>query len=133
MKRPIRWEKVFWHGKNVGLLKSDRTEFLSVRNKCHFFRKFNGFGISKELLMHLENMGVLKIKIVYLKDENKIEVWKTYLNIFFRKGILYQNGSDVQLILPREYWRVENEPEKEIVRESAEVGSSESLRVNNLD
>jgi|PlaIllAssembly_1097288.scaffolds.fasta_scaffold00014_15 hypothetical protein len=63
--------------------------YYTHRNKYHFFRKYNGFGISDDILNELKELGVIWIVIVYngIEGERKfrfklkqyLESYKVYL------------------------------------------------------
>jgi hypothetical protein len=90
---------IFKNGSLIGLIRKDRV-YISHRNKNHWFRKYNGFGISASVLEELRKYEVQLIKIVYTKTDKTQEVYITQLTNFYEKGIIYKDGfNDYQRIL----------------------------------
>jgi len=78
--------------------------FYRVCEPQHFFRKFNGFAVSKDLLDHLikENPTITKVVIEYRGKEKTIH-FVSELKTWFDKGKDYYRWNDVQLVLSKEF------------------------------
>lgn len=86
-------------GKVVGILREDKT-YISRRNEKHYFRKFQGFGISYSVIEKLLNMRCSKVIIIYEKN-NKEEKYETSLFNFINYGETWKDlEGDFQKILP---------------------------------
>lgn len=96
-------------GKLIGTLKKDGV-YVSFRTPEHYFRKYNGFGISTSILINLKRAGCKKILIIYQETPETQIKYSTYPNRFLEKGIIYKDGKrDYQRILPLTYFNKENE------------------------
>ena len=92
-------KKLFFRQKMVGELREDGV-FITKRSPEHFFRKYNGFGCSYDLLVNIKKQGCNRIVILYERGEqtSKLEV---KINKFFEEGFVYRDGElDFQRILP---------------------------------
>jgi len=91
-------------GKQTGILRDDNV-YISYRYPKHYFRKYNGFGITLSLLKKLIETGCKKIVIIYRYD---IGVWIKYTvmpKTWFDKGITYQyEDKELQSILNIKYF-----------------------------
>ena len=93
-EKPVRLR-----GKTVGVIKPDRT-YISHRNKNHFFRKYNGFGLSAGVIEILKKYDVDIVKIIYTKVDGTQEVYITNLDKFYKFGVIYRDSViDYQRIL----------------------------------
>ncbi len=103
----MRYDKPLkFRGKVVGIIKRNRT-YVSHRNKNHWFRKFNGFGMSGTILTELRKHDVDIIKIIYTKVDGTQEVWKTTVANFYENGVYWKDlEMDYQKILNQKYWKV---------------------------
>ena len=67
--------------KPIGTIKFNT--FITWRHEQHIMRQFNAFGISKNLLDFLDQMGIKLVKIIYLSGEQRkvyTEDIKSFLN-----------------------------------------------------
>ena len=97
--RLVKDKTIMLRGRIVGTIKKDRT-YISHRNKEHFFRKYNGFGLSAGVIETLKKYDVEVVKIIYTKVDNTQEIFITPLNMFFEHGVIYRDGvTDYQRIL----------------------------------
>ena len=89
----------------IGKLREDGRILVKFCDKRHYFVKYRGFGMNKELLDKLIERGLIQIKIRYKKTNNKIEEYKVAAKVWQREGILHQNEIepyDWQYILPKD-------------------------------
>jgi len=87
----------------AGTLRKDKT-YVTYRNKDHFFRKFEGFGISTKLLMELRRQGCRKIIIVYDIGEKQI-LYEVHPDTFLSTGIIWKfRQADYQRVLSLIYF-----------------------------
>lgn len=98
MTRLQRNKPIYKYGSLIGMIRTDRV-YITFRNKDHWFKKYNGFGISFSVLDELKNYDVVLIKIIYTKQDNTQEVYITELNKFFEEGLVYCDNGDFQRIL----------------------------------
>ena len=97
---------ITFRGKVVGIIKMDRT-YISHRNKTHWFRKFNGFGMSATILKELRDYDVETIKVIYTKVDGTQEVWIATVNDFYEHGSIWKDLElDYQRVLNQKYWQV---------------------------
>ncbi|MFW5852807.1 MAG: hypothetical protein ACOCUR_02150 [Nanoarchaeota archaeon] len=95
----MREEKIKHLGKIVGKI-NEKNEFVSVRRSEHFFRKFNGFGISFLVIERLKAKNVEVVKIIFQKKDGTAELYETELDSFLSKGKFYRDlEGDYQKIL----------------------------------
>ena len=98
--RLIKEKQIYVGEKFVGLIKTDRT-YVTIRNKNHFFRKYNGFGISSSVLSELRRYDVKLIKIIYNKIDGTDELYIVTIDDFYNNSLYYKDkGLDYQRILP---------------------------------
>lgn len=96
-------QEIQFRNKIVGILKNN--VYITHRTKNHFFRKFQGFGCSAEILQELRHKGCLKIMLIYTKVDSSQEIYTTYPAKFYEKGIVWMDeGQDYQRILPLKEW-----------------------------
>jgi len=96
----MKYKKILYRGKQVGLLREDRKVFRKTIFQRHIFKKFNGVGISLEVLKRLEREGVQQIRLDIINDKGVLVHYRVSLKVWFEEGIQYMDGDDVQLILP---------------------------------
>lgn len=82
--------------KQVGEIKNGI--YFTVRKFKTFFIKFQGFGISEEILKELVEKEVSEIRIIYFGKEGR-RVYKSCVRDFFHYGSAYTDGTDKQRIL----------------------------------
>jgi len=98
-------KQVIVRGKVVGTIRRDRV-YVSHRNKNHYFKIFNGFGVSASVLDELRKYDVKKVIVIYTKVDGSQELWIANTNDFYEYGKIYKDvGNDYQRILNQEYWR----------------------------
>lgn len=88
------------HGKTVGkVIEDGGWVYVTHRHPHHYFRKFQGFGISEEILERLIKMNVGEIRVVYHgKKGEKVLVTRPYK--FLVHGEPYKHPNfDKQIIL----------------------------------
>ena len=89
-------------GQRVG--KIEGTKFITHRTKEHFFRIFQSFGFSLEVLKHLRERGIEDIELNYEGEENKTYYIK--LSDAIKKGKLYQHEDyEEQLLVNIEHFK----------------------------
>ena len=94
----------------TGKLREDGV-YISYRTEKHFFRKYNGFGITTSLLMDLRRQGCKQVIIVYQQGSDQI-LFKAHPDAILEHGQIYHyKGMDWQRILPLEYWQQESSVE----------------------
>lgn len=79
--------------KLCGQITNNKKCYISYRNpKKHFMRKYQGFGISEDILLFLQKEGV---KYVIIKTPNKeyLEPLESYIN---SNLVWYDEGKDKQ-------------------------------------
>jgi hypothetical protein len=84
--------------------------YISVRKPQHFFIKYNGFGLTENLLEYIKQEGATHVKIRYLGKKGE-EIWLTPVENFNYYGTAYYNKLDKQLVLTRKYWEVKCQPQ----------------------
>lgn len=121
MRIPHIWKKYYFYEpyripkKNPGLIRDDNKVFMKVCYPSHYFRKYKGFGISERVLNDLKKKGVIQIRIIYYKVQNKRDRKDTFrvsLQTWLDEGILHvneDNPDDRQLILPLSKMRNDKE------------------------
>ena len=94
--------KIMYKGKLVGTLRQDGN-YVSIRTKDHFFRKYKGFGLSARVLQEIKRKGCRKITVIYRRDDGE-SIYQTYPDKFYEEGIIYRDPkasfADYQRILP---------------------------------
>ena len=91
-------------GKMVGFLRPDKT-FVTYRKPIHFFRMFNGFGISYAVLKKLREFNCHLICLVYNNSHNEESIYFSSPEKLLLNGTRYVDKShDVQMILPLKDW-----------------------------
>jgi len=92
-------------GKQVGMLRDDGI-YISYRTPKHYFRIYDGFGITISLLKALIEKGCSRIVIIYRKTPN---LWVKYTAEpmdFMQYGITYQfEDIELQKVLPIKYFK----------------------------
>ena len=73
--------QIFHEGKVVGTTQGD--VYISQRKPEHFMRKFQGFGISLEVIKQLIEMKIEKVMIIY-KGAKGVERWMASLDQFIK-------------------------------------------------
>lgn len=87
-------------GKMVGTLKDDRV-YITHRNKNHFFRIYQGFGMSSSILEDLHKLNCRKIVIIYDRVDETQEIYESTPEQFIEEGIIWKDlDLDFQKILP---------------------------------
>lgn len=93
-------EKIILGNRVCGLFRHENKVYISFRNYNHYFRKYNGLGISASVLEHLKKLGCRKIIFIYTKPDNTQIKYETYPNKFYEVGTKYRDGeNDYQFIL----------------------------------
>ena len=90
-----------------GHINSD-NEFVMQRSGRHYFKKYQGIGLSKDVLKQLASMQVKKIVLVYSTVNDGDQVYETTLHDMILIGIQYTNPieeEDYQYILPLKKWK----------------------------
>lgn len=91
-------------GKVVGHLRADHT-FITRRKPIHFFRKFQGFGLSFAVIKQLRAKGCLLVCLIYTNNYNEESIYFTTPENIIDKGMRYTDKeADNQLILPLKEW-----------------------------
>ena len=75
--------------------------YITYRKPEHFFKLFQGFGISTSVLEELICQDISDIVIVYLGEENRR--FKSCVRDFYKKGNVYTHDHDRQFILATEH------------------------------
>mgnify|MGYP000480479596 CR=1 FL=1 len=94
---------VFYDGIRVGIIKGDK--YITRRNAdLHYFRKYDGYGISKAILELLKTLMVYKIVIIEEGDKGE-RLLVSSIHDWFENGLAYDyklpNGDiDTQIVLP---------------------------------
>lgn len=78
--------------KIIGHIKGDT--FTTIRTPLHFFRKYNGFALSKKVIGYLASKGVTKVTIVYTQSINKTKRLNIPLQLFFTSPYTYVDKSN---------------------------------------
>lgn len=99
MKNPIVWLE----NKPVGTINSDGA-FVTYRNEKGFFALLNGFGISKTVLKILKSRNIEKIVLIH-RNAGIQKLYRATVKDFYEKGIIYNKGNDIQLILDLKYFK----------------------------
>jgi hypothetical protein len=107
------WIPVKLDGKLIGEIRPDGLVYVTHRWPQHYFRKFQGFGISKDVINYLNRAGVKKIVVCYHSE--KPQTWQTGIAHFLSKANTYINGNDFQYILHKDDW---------CIREAGEEGDA---------
>jgi len=75
-----------YDGKGIGILRDDGI-FVTERKPIHFFRKYQGFGLSEEVMEGLDKRNCKKIIFIYTNAKEEVtkflatlEQFKTSLN-----------------------------------------------------
>ena len=75
------------YGKQVGSVNGG--VYYTHRTPATFFRKFQGFGLSEEIIRQLEGMGVKDVTIVYKNKEGKKRVYDSTLHQWKESPLTY--------------------------------------------
>lgn len=90
-------------GKEIGFIRANGETppiYISFRKKAkHYFRKYDGYGISTNILRLLKDSNVNKIVIIEERESGERRKLTTTANTFYEKGIRYNNKKDRQIIL----------------------------------
>jgi len=80
--------------------------FVSPRTRAeHYFRKFDGYGLSLSVLPLLTEWGIARVLIA---ETDTGTVYEYLLRDFERHGSVYDNEGDRQLVLSTEYAMAEH-------------------------
>ena len=91
---------IYFGGKKVGIIKRNRT-YVTHRRDVHIFRKYNGLGMSGQVLAELRKYNVREIIIIYACKDGSQDLFKTSVSIWYERGIRYTDKRlDHQFILP---------------------------------
>lgn len=90
---------VIFKGRVVGYSVPQRLLFITYRKPHHFFRKYRGFGISKDLLEYLYNKGIRFIRIEYDSGTETV-VYETHIDTFLNSPIEFNYQGDIQKVVP---------------------------------
>lgn len=94
-------ENIFFKGKLLGTVDTEREVYVSRRTKEHQFHIFgDGFGLSEKVIRRLYDLDVQKILINF---EDRHLFW-VKLDIFVCKGKDWNDNGDKQIILPLKFW-----------------------------
>jgi hypothetical protein len=88
-------------GKRAGVLTRNGI-FFTTRKNIHWFRKFNGLGISVYILKRLSQRVCWKIKIYYERLDGEYDVYEATVKTFMDKGKVYFDDRDAQRILSKQ-------------------------------
>ena len=83
-------------GKKVGVVRYG--EYHTFRNKTHFMRMFQGFGVSDAVLSKLQREGISVIKFFY--DGKEKCVFKSSVEQFIRSILRHVDNGDGQQFVP---------------------------------
>lgn len=96
------------YGKCVGVI-NDSGDYVTHRNKKHFFKKFSGFGLSFDVINKLKKNNCNKVVILYETIDFKTIKYVSNLIDWYEKSQLYKDGlNDYQRILNIKHIRVAN-------------------------
>ena len=99
-------EPILFRGKIIGHLRSDKV-YITHREAKHFFVKYQGFGLSYNVLIELKAKECKKIILIYNKADGTQEVFTTYPNKSFEVGEVYEGeNDDWQRILPIKHFNM---------------------------
>lgn len=104
---------VYYKGLKVGIIKQTEKGkiYISRRNfSLHYFRKFDGYGISRPILDTLKRRGVKKVIIIEKRKGGEF-LLASDLDDWFELGMPFNykfpDGTiDPQLVLPRVYMEI---------------------------
>ena len=104
MSEPI---KVSVNGeiKTVGRIKDNLLAIFPRKKSKHFFRKFNGWGISKSILKRLSRDN---IKYIGIKEQEENQNFLITLQKFIDNGHPYTHCNDPQLITNVNKFKIKN-------------------------
>jgi len=79
--------------------------FITTREHYHYFIKYGGFGLSRNLIKLLLKNKIEKIKIRFKKDTYTVVMYRTTISKFLddTKRVEYYDNGDVQYILTVKY------------------------------
>lgn len=112
--REHTWEKYFYNDKQVGQIRNDNLVYCTIRTQAHYFKKYDGFSVSRGIIDDLKKRGTQKLQIIYLKEDGTKEIWQSGLRHFEEKCELWYNGSDCQHVMSRQYWYKRDSSGREI-------------------
>ena len=94
--------------KFVGIYNEATRTYISHRKIQHYFRKFDGYGMSYGTIRKLIDMGCLYVVILFHTNKDKIIKYKTTIKTFLENGEVYiDKENDCQRILPKIYFNKE--------------------------
>lgn len=92
-------EQLKFLDKNVGILRDDKV-FIGHRYPKHIFHKFNGLGMSVQLLLSLRRAGCKKIILLLHRESGIIEPYQATPEKFLEEGAYWcDRKADYQRIL----------------------------------
>jgi hypothetical protein len=86
-------------GRVVGTITEDVYN-TKRKQKKHFFFKFEGYGISLDILKALNNMGVNTVRIEEETSVGTTRFYTSKLESWFKHSDIYEWNGDEQRILP---------------------------------
>lgn len=98
--------QIYHNGKVVGHI--NKETYITTRGPQHFFYKFCGFGISTGVLDVLKKQQVTKIRLIY-NGKKKKTFYESSVEDWIKKGHIYVYEGDKQLIMNKNYMRVQGE------------------------
>lgn len=85
--------------KPVGVVRG--CQFIAQRRPEHFFRIFQGFGLSCAILSQLRHRGVREVVFVYTRADGSQSAYACPLEAFYERGHRWTDReADAQIIVP---------------------------------
>lgn len=101
----------YYNGKYIGIVKGE--SYITHRRYEHYFRKFEGFGLSTEVVDELNERGVREVIIIYRNKDGSEALLRSEMWQWQFQSIVWVDKSegfeDEQVILPVKFMEVKGE------------------------
>lgn len=103
MPRRVDGEYMDLFGRTMGQVFYSKGMFLTKRRDPHFFRVFQGFGVSAVVLQRLRSLRIERVVILWEHADGSVDKLAARVVDFYERGTVWQDRSgDFQRILPLE-------------------------------
>lgn len=90
-------KRIKFKGKVKGIVEGNW--YISKRRPEHFMKKFQGFGVSKQILLQLQEMGIQNIRIIY-EGKRGVKVFESTVKAYLESDLIHiDGGKDKQKFL----------------------------------
>ncbi len=90
----------------LGVVYPSKKTFRAFRRRSkHYFKAYNGWGLNRELLEYLSNIGIVWVEI---EDRDTGKLYRANIKTIVGRGLTHYNGDEEQKVLPENVWSVVN-------------------------